>query len=83
MTRPIIRARQERAREAAGSRFEAAQQIHAEPAQRRIQAIGRALLGAVVALVILGLVICAGWYGASEWWDAAVPTAAPATLQQR
>jgi hypothetical protein len=83
IARPIIRARQERAREAAGRRFEAARQIHVEPAQRRIQAIGRALLGAVVALVILGLVIWAGWYGASEWWDAAVPTAPPATLQQR
>ncbi|HEU4657957.1 MAG TPA: hypothetical protein VFR97_10540 [Capillimicrobium sp.] len=81
--RPVIRRRQERARQATRRRFFEARAAGREPPKRRLRAIGRAVAAILSSLLIAAVLVYSGWCGASRWWKAAVPTAPHPNLQAR
>lgn len=83
VTRPVIRAQQERSRQATRERLAQAERENREPARGHIQAAARVFAGALAILLIAGVLSYSGWRAASTWWEQAVPSAPHRILQTR
>jgi hypothetical protein len=83
LTRPAVRAQQNRARLAASGRAEETHGEGRKPPKNWPRTVFRLAIGVLVTLLMAAVVLYSGWCAASTWWEAAVPTAPPPNMHKR